>query len=177
MSKFKKGDRVRIVNPTISKDKYFIGDTGTITGVFVEDCSWSVDFDNRPAIDFGVFTGEMELIMNRLAGLKLKFDVTNEDGSINKELSGAIESRLLELGGFRLSQTKMIGWGAIILGYDGNCEVTGSNCHLDASVLNDHTLSTLDDLYHLPKTHTITIDGKDVELSHESFENLREQLV
>ena len=28
-----------------------------------------------------------------------------------------------------------------------------------------------------PKTHKITIDGKEIEISHESFENLRKELV
>ena len=113
--------------------------------------------------------------MNRLKGLKLKFDVTD-----NPELSEAIQKRVFELGGHWLSDRMVplyLNAPVISVGSDmhGDCRFGWSDKHND-DAYTECTLSTLDDLYHLPKTHTITIDGKDIELSAESFAELKAQL-
>ena len=106
--------------------------------------------------------------MNKLKGLKLKFDVTG-----NPELSEAIQKRVFELGGewwFSGAKVKNPSAMRVIHLENGtmNNNGVGYNRHIP--------LSALDDLYHLPKTHTITIDGKDIELSAESFAELKKQL-
>ena len=166
MSKFKKGDRVVVVGPC-REPAYSIGDTGTVDEN--NHCP-KVKFDNGKR--HCVTDRRMELIpMNRLAGLKLKFDVTD-----NPELSEAIQKRVFELGGHWHDNGKRLEYlTCSVISLENGTLMFGTILEHDAWV--NHTLSTLDDLYHLPKTHTITIDGKDVELSHESFENLREQLV
>ena len=111
--------------------------------------------------------------MNRLKGLKLKFDVTD-----NPELSEAIQKRVFELGGMWAdgdlvvcaTEKSVLGIGV----YEDGSMTNGT--HINGDWLRENTLSTLDDLYHLPKTHTITIDGKDIELSAESFAELKAQL-
>ena len=114
--------------------------------------------------------------VNRLKGLKLKFDVTD-----NPELSKAIQKRLVELGAS--GKVRDFKQPFIFYGSDGDIEeqyfasyVTERNENLIHDWKRNHILSTLNDLYHLPKTHTITIDGKDIELSAESFAELKAQL-
>ena len=100
--------------------------------------------------------------MNRLKGLELRFNV--ED---NHELNTAIRMRLRELGAE--GEIHVLGFRSI---YFNGSKFWG----FSANQYEHATISTLDDLYHLPKTHTITIDGKDIELSAESFNELKAQL-
>ena len=106
--------------------------------------------------------------MNRLKGLKLKFDVTD-----NPELSEAIQKRVFELGGHWLTSNTDIMLPQPGGSYHVFCVIDG--------VIRSGGLSgdpaTLNDLYHLPEIHTITIDGKYIELSAESFAELKKQLV
>lgn len=105
----------------------------------------------------------------RLKGLKLKFDVTD-----NPELSEAIQRRVFELGGewcFSGDQVKHLPHMTMLHLEGGEMASNGKTYNYD------HTLSTLDDLYHLPKTHTVSFDGNDpIEISHELLVAFQDQI-
>ena len=107
--------------------------------------------------------------MNKLKGLTMKWEVTN-----NQELSEAIQKRIFELGGewiFSGTEVKYRPGTRVIHLENGkmNNNGVGHNCHIP--------LSTLDDLYHLPETHTISFDGGDpVEISAESAVALKKAI-
>ena len=170
MGKFKVGDRVRVIDGC--EPYYSKGDTGT------KFSHGSVKFDPSTTVGsrndriWSATDSRLELIeepkMNRLKGLKLKFDVTD-----NPELSEAIQRRVFELGGSwaneYIVQHTRAAW--LFIGSCSNGLLTWSN-EPDVGGIK---LGTLDDLYHLPSTHTITLGDKDVEISHESFLAFQEQ--
>ena len=113
--------------------------------------------------------------MNRLKGLKLKFDVTD-----NPELSAAIQKRVFGLGsgwpGMKAHDVQYTNSCVLYTDYWGDGKLTAS-VGVDSSE-SDYTLSTLDDLYHLPKTHTVSFDGEDeIEISAESFAAFKKSLI
>ena len=102
--------------------------------------------------------------MNRLKGLKLKFDVTD-----NPELLNAIVRRVIDLGGDWAGRySEGLGGDELFIREDGML-------WRSPKPYSSYALSTLDGLYHLPKTHTITIDGNDIELSEESYAAFKAQ--
>ena len=105
--------------------------------------------------------------MNALKGLNLKFDV---EGC--PELSAAIQKRLFALGAASYADKS----SRFLYCTEGEFPLT-VGWDREFFELHSHTLSTLDDLYRLPVTHTITIDGKDIEVSEESYQNLKEWLL
>lgn len=112
------------------------------------------------------------LCMNKLKGLKLRFYVKD-----NQELAEAIQGRLFELGVYWSNgeTIQMIppSYDSILVGCYDLCTMLWSTWH--DGLCDNYTPATLDTLYHLPKTHTITIDGKDIELSDESYAAFKEQ--
>ncbi len=106
--------------------------------------------------------------MNRLKGLKLKFDVTD-----NPELSAAIIARCFDLGGAHMHPEVFTQFPIVAIGSLKDGEVTAG-----FSEPTDSNWATLDDLYHLPeqKARLILPDGKDIELSDETFANLKQAL-
>ena len=109
--------------------------------------------------------------MNKLQGLKLKFDVKD-----NPELSEAIQLRLFELGGSRSDYTGVLYVTAHTLVCNNGTITTYSMRPSDSGL--EMPLSTLDDLYHLPeqkpKTHIISIGGcEDMEFSDKSYKELQ----
>ena len=112
--------------------------------------------------------------MNRLKGLKLKFDVTD-----NPELSEAIQKRVFELGGEWCGDKT--GIAQLTKSYflfldDGRISMSETN----RQHFNNQTniLAYIEGLYHLPKTHTISFDGEDdIEISAESFAALKKSLI
>ena len=116
--------------------------------------------------------------MNRLKGLKLKFDVTD-----NPELSEAIQRRIFELGGQWCHKTALekedcisyLFLGKSFMGEEATIWQRDSDIEFQES---PHMSVTLDYLYHLPKTHTVSFDGEDyIEISAESFAALKKSLI
>ena len=168
MEQFKKGDNIIVVSS--DSTYYSEGETG-----IVDEDNSCVPYCLLGGRRVAIIDTHMKLIedteVNRLKGLKLKFDVTD-----NPELSEAIQKRVFELGGRRniTSDTDIKHTNSPLLAITNGA--LGSWSNGDGCMTVNHTLSTLDDLYHLPKIHTITIDGKDIELSAESFAELKAQL-
>jgi len=102
--------------------------------------------------------------MNRLKGLKLKFDVKG-----NPELLEAIVARMVELGAIdgRIRGDSS-NWPFVIL---TNSRV--QRAYDSYSAIDNYKLTTLDDLYHLKPNTIITLaDDREIELSQESYEKL-----
>ena len=105
---------------------------------------------------------------------KMKLENIVFDVEDKPELARAIEARLEELGYPRV---------APLIGVPLSLYVTDSKCHASwtkASVIvrDGTTLKTLSDLYDIePQTHTITIDGKEIEISHESYLAFKDKLI
>lgn len=111
--------------------------------------------------------------MNRLKGLKLKFDVTD-----NPELSEAIQRRVFDLGGAWASRDNIVAFTDKPFLYFGSYGANDTDslwyrdkhdCVLPAGYVD----GTLEDLY----THTASFDGEDnIEIPAELFAALKEWL-
>ena len=154
MAKFKKGDRVEVLS-TDSMDCFNVGDIG-----IVDENNSTCPYVLFDGVEHAMYEHQAELIedtkVNRLKGLKLRFNVKDCN-----ELNIAIRTRLKELGA--LGDINVLGFSSI---YFNGERFWGFSAHQYDSA----RLSILDDLYHLPKAHTITLeDGRQVELSEESY--------
>ncbi len=159
---FKIDDKIKIVEAWWTCGPYKNGDTGIITRAY--RFGWFVKINDT---EEPILETEMELIeepiMNRLKGLKLKFDVTD-----NPELREAIVCRAKELGGINhvvaCSDYLYLERGILNSGLSGEVYAASSLIQ-----------SNLDALYHLPKPKAkiIAPDGTEIELSDETWESFQ----
>jgi len=169
--KFKAGDRVRIVDSVRTDGRYKNGDVGILTKLnSPANALWLAKINGKEAL---IYESEMELIeMNLLKGLTATIEVAPGQPETTK----AIIRLLVALGCsdpylYVTSDTVTNESSFIYIqhgrvdGWDRNSNTrTCTNCLITTRPKPP------------PKSHTITIDGKETEISAESFESLRELL-
>lgn len=100
----------------------------------------------------------------------MKFDVEGRP-----ELCAAIQERLFALGCTWRDGTKQVKLTDSFGLFVANKKISCSHCRSSLNN-NPYMLATLSDLYDITTTRTITIDGKDIEVSEESFQALKKHL-